>query len=326
MTTSHEPKSREQIQAAFATLQRQHQARASQISTKAEEAERRKHRELVERAAEYTVESIVNGLAKLQLGFGRAVDEIAGQLDEESSKLGQMRRAIEVERARLEQLQGTVVAAEALAILEQDHRKGLTELEDRVTQARKAIGDERVAMREAWQREEEERTRTNEERAEQLAKERKQAEEEHAYEQARLAQVEADQRTVQRRELERELAEQEAAKGKDWAAREKLLADDGERIEQLRTKVAGFAEALEQAAKQAREKAIASINREAKHELEVLDKQHASDLEVFELKVQTLEERIVRQAALITELSTKLDSTITKSQDLASQAFHRPNA
>lgn len=321
MTTLHEPKTRQDIQREFDALLRRHQASASQISTKAEEAEQLKHRELVERAAAYTVESIVNDLAKLQLGFGRAVDEIAGQLDEESSKLGQLRRAMEVERTRLDQLQGTVVAAEALALLEQDHSRSLAELDERVGLSRKALADETAATREGWSHQEAEQARASEEHAEQLAKQRKQAEEEREYERARLAQVQADERAVQRREVERELAEQEAIKTKDWAAREKVLGDDAERIEQLRTKVAGFAEALDKAAKDAREKAIASIHRDAKHEHELLDKQHSSDLKVFELKVQTLEDRIARQAALVTELSTKLDGTIAKSQDLASQAF-----
>ncbi|MCX4242286.1 coiled-coil domain-containing protein [Paraliomyxa miuraensis] len=322
MTTLQEPKTRQDIQREFDALLRRQQARASQIATKAEEAEQRKHRELVQKAAAYTVESIVNDLAKLQLGFGRAVDEIAGQLDAETSKLGQLRRAIEVERARLEQLQGTVVAAEALALLEQDHGRSLAELDERVAQSRKALSDETAATREGWKKQEEEAQRANEEQAEQLAKQRKLAEEERGYEHNRLAQVQADQRAVQRREVERELAEQEASKTKDWAARDKVLSDDAGRIEELRTKVAGFAEALDKAAKDAREKAIASVHRDAKHEQELLVKQHESDIKVFELKVQTLEERIARQASLITELSSKLDSTIAKSQDLASQAFH----
>ncbi|MCA9704290.1 MAG: hypothetical protein KDK70_00375 [Myxococcales bacterium] len=326
MPTVHEPQTREEIQRQFTQLQRRHEAAASQISTKAEAAEQAKHRELVQKAADYTVESIVNGLAKLQLDFGRAVDQIAVELDEESSKLPLMRRAIEVERARLEQLQGTVVAAEALAILEKDHAMSLAELDEQIAKARQALADEMAQVREGWQREDDERTTTQAEQAEFLAKERKQAEGDHAYELARQAQLESDQRAHKRLEVERQLTEEEQAKGKDWAAREKVLADEAERITELRAKVAGFAEALEQAAKEAREKAIASVNREAKFELEMLDKQHGSDVKVFELKVQTLEERIARQAALITELSGKLDSTIAKSQSLAEQAFRRPNA
>ncbi len=325
MSTVQEPKTREEIQRDFNQLLRRHEANASQISTKAEEAEQAKHKELVEAAASYTVESIVNDLAKLQLGFGRSVDEIASQLDGESSKLGQMRRAIEVERTRLEQLQGTVVAAEALAILEQDRRRSLEDLEEEVAQARQTLADDTAQTREGWTQDEEDLARANQEYTEQLAKDRKQSEEERAYEQARLSKVEADERAASRRDVERELASAEAGKAKDWAAREKVLTDDATKIDELRAKVEGFASELEDAAKNAREKAIAKVNREAKFELEMLEKQQASDEKVFELKVQTLEERITRQAALIVELSGKLDTTIAKSQNLAAQAFQRPN-
>lgn len=327
MTTNvQEPQTREEIQKEFDRLLRKHEASASQISTKAEEAERNKHRELVDRVAEYTVESIVNDLARLQLGFGSAIDGIASQLDTESGKLGELRRAIEIERARLERLRGTFVAAEALAILEQDHRLKVAAFEERAGTARKTLADETSAQREEWQRDEQRQAQEDAERAELLAKGRQLAAEQHAYEQARLDRLEADDHATRRRELERQLADEEAVKVKDWSAREKVLAEGAEKTDELRTRVAGFEAELEQAKKDAREKAIASVHREAKHELEMIEKEHESNVKVFELKVQTLEDRIARQSELIADLNTKLDATIAKSQGLAEQAFRRPNA
>lgn len=323
-TTVQEPQTREEIQKEFDRLLRKHEASSSQISTKAEEAERNKHRELVDRAAEYTVESIVNDLARLQLGFGTAIDGIADQLDAESNKLGELRRAIEIERGRLEQLRGTFVAAEALAILEQDHRHKLTAFEEEAAEARKALADEMAEVREEWQREQQQLAEQEAERAELLAKGRQLEAEQHAYEQARLDRLEADEHASRRRELERQLADEEATRTKDWGARDKVLAEGAEKTDELRTRVEGFEAELEQAKKEAREKAISAVHRDAKHELEMLDREHEGNVKVFELKVQTLEDRIARQAQLITELDTKLDATIAKSQGLAEQAFRRP--
>lgn len=324
-TTVQEPQTREEIQKEFDRLIRKHEASAQQISTKAEEAERNKHRELVDRAAAYTVESIVNDLARLQLGFGTAVDGIAGQLDTESNKLGELRRAIEIERGRLEQLRGTFVAAEALAILEQDHRQKLAAFEEEAADARKALADEMTEVREDWQREEQQLAEQEAERTELLAKGRQLEAEQHAYEQARLDRLEADEHATRRRELERQLADEEATRVKDWSAREKVLAEGAEKTDELRTRVGGFEAELEQAKKDAREKAIATVHREAKHELSMLDKEHEGNVKVYELKVQTLEDRIARQTELIADLDGKLDATIAKSQGLAEQAFHRPN-
>ena len=325
MSTVNEPKSREEIQREFDRLLKKHQARASQIATKAEQAERDKHRELVDRASGYTVESIVNGLAKLQLGFGSAVDDIADQLDNESSKLGEMRNAIEVEQARLEQLQGTVVAAEALAILEKGQAQEMAAFEEEAQEQRQALTDEMSSVRESWKEQAEQLEQDKAAAAEQQARTRALAEEAHNYEMERRRRLASDERATKRLELERQLAEEEAVKAKDWTAREKALAEEAEKLEELRTKAASYDEEVDAAAKAAREKAIASVKREAKFELEMLDKDHAGNVKVFELKVQTLEERIARQAELIAELDGKLDATIAKSQNLAEQAF-RPTA
>jgi hypothetical protein len=325
MAVVHEPKTREEIQKEFSQLLRTHEQRASQISTKAEEAVQIKDRELVERAAGYTVETIINSLARLQLGFGSAVEAIAGQLEAESSKLGELRRAIEVERQRLEQLRSTVVAAEALAILKQDSQQKLAAFTEQSDWARSQLADEQALLREQWQREREEAEAAAAEHEAVQAKERQTAEEEHKYERERLAKVEADENATRRTALERKLTDEEAVKSKDWAGREKALDQRAAEIEQLRTKVAGFAAELEAASNKARDKAIASVNREAKFELEMLEKEHDANVKVFELKVQTLEERIARQAALIADLNGKLDATIAKSQGLAEQAFKRPH-
>lgn len=324
MAVVHEPKTREEIQKEFNQLLRTHEQRASQISTKAEEAVQVKDRELVDRAAGYTVETIINSLAKLQLGFGSSVEVIAGQLDAESSKLGELRRAIEVESQRLEQLRATVVAAEALAILKQDSQQKLAALAEQSAQARKQLADEQAGLREQWQRESAEAEAAGVEYEAAQAKERQAAEEEHKYERERLAKVEVDDNTQKRTAVDRKLADEEAVKSKDWAAREKALDKRTAEIEQLRTKVAGFAAELEAGSNKARDKAIAAVNREAKFELEMLEKEHDANVKVFELKVQTLEERIARQSTLIVDLNTKLDATIAKSQGLAEQAFKRP--
>lgn len=324
MAAVNEPKTREEIQKAFAQLLRTHEARASQISTKAEEAVKLADRETVERASGYTVEGIINSLAKLQLSFGSAVEQISAQLGEESGKLGEVRRAIVVETQRLEELRATIVAAEALAILKRDHEQKLAAFEEEAAAARQELSDEISEQRQEWQREQKELESSGREYDHNLAKERGQAAEDHKYDAERQSKVEGDENAVKRRELLRELADEQASKEKDWAVRDKVLDENAKEIEELREKVAGFANELEQAQQKAREKAIAAVNREAKFEVEMLDKEHASTVKVNELKVQTLEERIKRQAEQIAELSNKLDTTIAKSQSLAEQAFKRP--
>ncbi len=326
MSVVHQPQSRDEIQRQFGSLLRKHEARASQITTKAEEAEQRQRAQLVDHAAGYTVESIVNGLAKLQLGFGTAVDEIAGKLETQANTRGDLRDAIEVERERLEQLQDTVVAAEALAILAQDRSQKLEAFEAKAKAARADLAEQIAETRQTWAQQQELAAQQTADSGELRAKERTQAEEAERYELARQHKVDEDARATQRLELERELAADEATRAKDWDAREKVLSEDAEKIAALRTRVATFEDELAESTKAAREKAIAAVHREAKFELEMLEKEHEGNVKVSELKVQTLAEQIERQAALIVDLDAKLDATIAKSQNLAEQAFVRPNA
>ena len=321
MSTQNEPKTREEIQRAFSPLLRSHQAKASQIATKAEEAELAKDREIAERATAYTVESIVNDLAKLQLEFGTSVEAIAQQLSAESGKVGELERAIQVEERRLAGLENTILAAEALAILTQDHAQKLASFEERAADKRRDLDEDIADTRAAWQKEAEEHAAALKEYQANQEKDRNQALADHAYDRGRQQKVQEDKNSDKRRDLERKLADEEADKARDWSAREKVLSENEDKIAELRTKVDGFPAELEKKIKAARERAIATVQREAKFDSEMAEKDHAANTQVSELKIETLEARIKAQAEQIADLSAKLDATIAKSQNLAEQAF-----
>jgi hypothetical protein len=323
MPNQNEPKSREEIQKAFAPLLRSHEAKAGQISTKAEEAQLAKEREVVDRAVTYTVESIVNDLAKLQLEFSSSVDVIAERLTGESAKLEELRGAIKVEAKRLDNLRSTILVAEALAILEQDHKHKLAAFEQEVAEKTLELEQEIAETRARWAKDAEEHAAEVAEHDAAQAKERAQASADHAYERERQGKLDADADAERRRDVERELADEEAAKVKDWNAREKQLSAVADELAELREKVAAFPQEMEDKVKAARDKAMATVNREAKFAAEMAQKEHDGKLKVAELKIHTLEERIARQTALIAELNEKLDATIAKSQNLAEQAFKR---
>ena len=108
------PKSRDEVLKSFSPLLQKHLQQAAQPATKAEAAERVKLREAVERAAQYTSETIIKGLAELQVSFGVAVEALAERLASEASKLDELRRAIAAESARVEDLRHVRIAAEAV--------------------------------------------------------------------------------------------------------------------------------------------------------------------------------------------------------------------
>ena len=126
------PESKEQVMGAFAQLLRTYQSQESRVATKEEEAEKTKNVELLTKATTYTVDNIVTGMASLQLDFGVAVDTIKDNLTGESTKLEELKKAIAVEKANLQQLSQVRLVADALHILQQEHQEKLRKLNESI--------------------------------------------------------------------------------------------------------------------------------------------------------------------------------------------------
>ncbi|MCA9662784.1 MAG: hypothetical protein KC486_30880 [Myxococcales bacterium] len=326
MPTLTEPTSRDEILKAFAPLLRKFESEVAKVATKAEAAQEAADREVSERAAGYTVEGIIKGLAELQLSFGKAVEELSGRVEGEQVKLGELRRAIQVERRNHTKIHNTRVAADALEILKQDHARAVEGFEAEAADSRAKLDKEIADKRDEWAREAAAQEEANAEYEATLAKERKQAEEDHLYEVQRQTKIEADDQTERRRAVERELADSEAAKEKDWGAREKVLAANADEIAKLKDEVAGYDAAIEEESKKAREAAIAQVNREAKHEAELLSREVAANIEVFEIKIASLESTITEQRSEIDKLSQQLSEALAQSQKLAHRAMEGKGA
>lgn len=101
MTTVGVKDSKQQLMQAFQQIIIQRKKLESKIATKQEEAEKAKSQEILQVASAYTVDSIVKGLADLQLEFGSILNGLSEKLAQENSKLDELNRAIEIETQRL---------------------------------------------------------------------------------------------------------------------------------------------------------------------------------------------------------------------------------
>lgn len=322
MTTSlTTPMSRDDVLKTFAPLLQSLGQSSAPVATKAEAAEQARAREIVERAGSYTVESIIKDLAELQVNLGGAVDTLAEQLQHEASKLGELRHALASETRRLQDLRSTRVAAEALEILIQDHKKKIQTLDEKAAQERQDLDDKIAKQRDAWNREQADRAAALAEADAAQGRERKGKEEQYAYEIDRQRKLSADEFAEKRRLLERQIAEGGAQRDKNWGEREKVLAAAKSEIEALRAKAEGFPKELEEQGKKARERTIAKVAADAKFEAELLEKESAANVEVFELKIRSLEERIGRQVAQIADLQKQLGTALEQTQNLAHKAI-----
>jgi hypothetical protein len=325
MTQATVKDSKTQILTAFRQLLAQQQQIASKVATKEEEVEKEKNKALLEVASTYTVDSIVNGMASLQLDFGSIINELSQRLASESEKLDKLKRAITVEKDNLEQLRKVRLVADALYILRQEHQEKIKSLNDETTRQREALEKEITQTRKAWQKEQEDlETRISEE-AEIIAKQREQEAADYQYQTARSRQIETDEYEEYKREQERTLQEMNQQKEKGWQEREQYLTAHREEFAANQKKIEGFEEALKKAYTDAKVEAIKEAEREAKVKSDLFEKEWEATKQGFDLKIQSLEALIERQATQIAEITTQLQAATNQAQQLAMRAFQSSN-
>lgn len=293
----------------------------SKVATKEEEAEKEKNQEILAAVSNYTSDSIVKGLANLQLDFGNIINGLSEKLSTETAKLDELKRAIEIENQHLQGLQQVRVVADALHILTQEHQEKLRILEQNAATNQEVLEKEMAVHRKIWARSQQEFEAKTQEQAELIARDRQREAGDYNYEQERLQKIETDEYEEKKRLQERELRERNLELEKQWSERENFLADNQALLEENRKKVEGFEEELKQAYIKAKEEAIQEINREAKVKSDLLEKEWEGTKQGYELKIKSLEETIQRQTEQVADISAQLQAAMKQAQDLAMKAF-----
>lgn len=325
MTQTASESSKFRVMKSFEEILATRKSLASKVATKEEEAEKEKGKQILETAATYTTDSIVKGLADLQLYFGSIVNQLLDNLHQESTKLEELKFAIEIENQHLQELQKIRVVADALHILTQEHQEKLGFLEQNFSEHQEHIAKDMTTKRKAWQKEQQEYEITIEEENQLLIKQRENEAADYQYELEYQRKIEMDEYEEMKRNLERELQELNQEKEKQWQERESYLAENQAEFEENRQKVEGFEEELKQAYVKAKDDAIKEATRQAKVKEDLFAKEWEGMKNGYELKVESLEETIQRQTEQINDISTQLQAAMQQAQDLAMRAFASSN-
>lgn len=321
MTLATAKDSKSQILQNFQQILADKKKIESKVETKEQSAEKAKNKQLLEVASTYTIDSIVKGLADLQLDFGSITSGLSEKLKQESSKLDELKRAIEIEAEQLQELQQIRVVADAFHILNEEHQEKLTVLEQNAANQREILEKDTTQKRKTWGKEQQEFEASVQEKTAFTIKQRLGEAADYQYDLQRQRKIETDAYEETKRTSERDLQESTREKEKNWVEREKLLSDNQAEFEKNQTKAAGFEEELKQAYVKAKEEAIQEVSREAKVKADLVDKEWEGSKQGYELKVQSLQQTIERQTEQIAEISAQLQATMKQAQDLAMKAF-----
>lgn len=313
--------SKEHISKAFREVTDQHRAQRTRIVTAEEAAERGKEREVVKTASGYTVEFIVKGLADLQLGFGGTIDEVVARLSGEGLKLEELRRAIEIETAYAKHLGDVNVAADALDVLEQEHKEALRVHDEQAKAQVHALEAEIQSTRAAWEEQRAQHEREVARFDEKQGKDRAKAEADFDYELARKRKMEADALADKRAKAELHIAEEDQRRSKQWAEREAALAGKAAEHASHKARVEAFAQEMDEAAKKARDEALRETFADAKIKAELLEKEVEGNRKVYALQVESLEATLAKQGEQLASLTARLQVALTQVQELAHKAI-----
>jgi hypothetical protein len=311
---------KEQVLAAFQQLVEKQRLLASKIVTNEELAERAKDREVVKVASGYTIETIIKGLAELQLDFGGSVETLTKRLQEDSVKLEELRRAIRVETERLENLEELRTAADALNILKQENRDALRVFEEQARERTETLDAEVARARAQWADEVKAYEAAVRKYEERLATTRKKAEADYDYELARTRKVEADAFEEKKRMRLRAATEEDTRRNTNWAEREALLASRKADYELHQKKIDAAPQEIEDAAKKAREDAIRETLADAKIRADLMEKEIEANRKVAALQIQSLEATLAKQTEQIDTLTAQLQAAVKQTQELAHKA------
>jgi uncharacterized coiled-coil protein SlyX len=224
----------------------------------------------------------IESLAKIQLGFGSAANELSEQLTTKASQLEEIRRTLEEEIQQLTQLHNLEVSDDILDTLIQ------------------AYEDNTKAYHEEY---------------------RQRDASEYKYNLELRRQLQSDEYEQEQKALYKQLEELLQGTEKQWAEREKAISEREKQFEELKAKVEAFPKDKEAAIKKATEEGKGIAHYQAKIKSDLYSKEVEGQKRFYEQRLQSLEQTITNQETRIQNLSQQLESALKQVQDLAVKAI-----
>jgi hypothetical protein len=312
---------KEEMLKAYNELVARFQEKSATSSEKQMEAKRTTEASVVDKASSYTVESIIKGLANVNIYVGNALTNLSRELTAEANKLTEIREAIAIETKHLEELHDIRLAADTLANLIQDHAQNKAAFEAESEEERTQFEAEMVTRRADWKKEQEAYNAALKENEAKLKKEREREREEYEYSLTLARKKDKDLYEEQKAGLLKALKEERLKQEQELSAREAAVVSVETELAELRAKVASFPADLSTAVERADREALQRAEARAKLEEQLRSKEVEGDKRVAELKITALEESAKRQAAQIEALTRKLEEANVQVQAIAVKAI-----
>ncbi|MEB3882096.1 hypothetical protein [Lyngbya sp. CCY1209] len=268
------------------------------------------------------LEATLASLTMFQSNFGGVIGEISEQLTSEASRLEELQNLVAESRQQLQDLHGIEeIEDDTLEVLIQQYEENSKTFEEELTDRRDALEQEWQERQAAWKKEQEEHQRAVRERNENYQKTRDRDEETYKYNLNLQREIDQEEYEQNKAELYKQLAEFKQERERQWAEREKAIAERETEHLEVTAKVAQFEKNLEDTVKKGKEMGRNIGNYQAKVKADLFAKEVEGQKQFYELRVKGLSETIQSQDLRIQNISKQLDAALKQVQDLAVKAI-----
>ncbi|MFP5270824.1 hypothetical protein [Coleofasciculus sp.] len=275
-------------------------------------------------AASDKMTATINSLVELQLGFGSAVSKLSEKLTSEAANLQELRQAVAEESQQLEalyDLDEIEIEEDTLDDLIETYQENSKAFEAELSQQREALEQEIQDLRQAWQKEQDEHQQAIKERNEDHERSHQREDQEYKYDLELRRNLDQDAYEQQQKVLYKELEETHQAQQQQWEEREKAIAQQEQKFDELKSKVDAFDQEKEAAVKKAKEQGKAIANNQVKVKADLQQLEIDGQKRFYDLRIQSLQQTIESQQVRIQNLSKQLDGALKQVQDLAVKAI-----
>lgn len=285
------------------------------------ETKRKQESEVVQVASSMTLDKIIKNLAQVKVEIGKAVDALEHNLTEEYRKLSDMQEAIKIESRNLEEMHNINVNADSLSALLMAQKEYKQKFEDEMRAKKTAFEGEVSAMRDAWEKEQENYAQNKKELDAKNKKDRMREEEEYSYNLQLERKKDQDSYDANKSSMEKDLEEKRETVLRDLAQREATIKNQEDEFKLLKNQVSQFPLELEKAVKEREKITTENLERHYKHQIDLSSKDIDGERKLNQQTIASLQAKIKEQESFIKQLTQKADDATTQVQSIAIKAL-----
>lgn len=243
--------------------------------------------EVVEKAKEKTPQTIEKAFADFQSSLHSSIAGLRSSLLDQATNLEDLQKAIALSRQQLQIQRSISIAADSLEQLVEEHEKKDAFLTSEAERKQREFDEQMALKKKTWEREIEE------------------------YEYQKKMKGERDRAEVEERE-------------KIISAREAAIHEQEQEIAQLKKTADQFPHELESGLTKREQEVRNRLSQDFAHEKTLLEREASARIQLLELTVKNLEERLAAQSQEISSIRQQAEEANTKAQQLAVKAIERP--